>query len=1277
MLAAMAFSTLAVGLTACGESDDGDQKQEQALPAEKLKNGASVAFERIGEEKTITVSEYIRTNGNEVKVTSSKPDVVEATLKDGVVTVKAVKGGSAVVMLSCGGVTVSFTVTSPVVIYTVTVDGKPVGTAEAGSEYVLPSADQGTAPEHPEDYDFVWSVNGEEKQPGSKIIVNENLVILSSSRQKPAESVKTAGTLTVNAGGSGSITVSDYILAHGREVSAESDAPSKVSVSVAVEGGGTVTVNGLERGSANITLTCGDVTAVISVTVQAADAPIYADKAVAFDLYESESGSCTFERTGGVDGTYAFAIDGTVANASIAGDVLTYSGGVTEEPLEITVNVTKVGEADVLTTFKVTVTVSDSTPAVLENAVVIEEEKDFYELTDNRYSIDLAENVTHTEHVKGYSVNGTALKEGVSVYSMASSGYTETAQRVTLTVAVTLTNGDTLNYSYTVTVKDTSAYRIQNGGFENGTAGWTGTNGHVGSDDTYFGTYPINKEGKNYYVGVDQGTETVVSSAFVVGNSGWITFKLGSMRPNEGNTLREIYLEVVDQEDNAVIAVVRNILWSDPDAALKLNDYKLDLSQYKGKTVFLRAVDHEDGGDFRSLYLDGVNTWWDSKPGSAYTDLSSVRYWNTTASIDLKDTNTATVTPVFFSRGLIGELEALTGTADKSGLSVNGYTLTASKSGNYTVTYSLGGNAMFTVAVTVTNTAELPEFDDMSLTVKVGEQGQLQLPVPEADGRFAYAYSVDGGSVDENGLFTFSSAEEGKVSVTVTLTLTDTKYLVEDELTVTFRVNVSVAGDHISLAGEDHIEEEFDVKDQENRETLTVDFAKYLVIPNGKTVTYEVKMDGEPIELSDAGQYTLVYSELGLTDVQKTVEFSVKATEGTTVLEYTVILRMTDTAQYRVENGGFEKGNLDGWSMTGDIGAVSDINDYWGGLLYQKEGQYFFCGKEGKNESTIGTLTSPAFKVGGSGYITYRYGSAGHWGEQFVEIVEKSSGTVLSRYVNVKYVDAGAFDANHPDGVNKVSGLTLIKYKADLTAFMGKTVYLRITDKWQGGGLGFVQFDDLVTYYASADEIDASYCEAEDCLYAPINAGFESGNLFGWTMAGDIGGISHETTYWEGINHQKDGEYFFWGSENKKGTDGEGNAYDRTGTLSSSTFVIGGNGWITFRLGGINPANNSQYIEIVDAETGNALVRYVNPLFADAGAFDGNADKISGLSLSKYKADLSEYIGKSVYIRITDRWEGGGFGFVLFDDVRTVYSDETLALLDGFTEAKNVLLGEE
>jgi len=38
-----------------------------------------------------------------------------------------------------------------------------------------------------------------------------------------------------------------------------------------------------------------------------------------------------------------------------------------------------------------------------------------------------------------------------------------------------------------------------------------------------------------------------------------------------------------------------------------------------------------------------------------------------------------------------------------------------------------------------------------------------------------------------------------------------------------------------------------------------------------------------------------------------------------------------------------------------------------------------------------------------------------------------------------------------------------------------------------GGGIGMMLFDDLATYYATAEDVPAGFVEATDCLYSVYN----------------------------------------------------------------------------------------------------------------------------------------------------------------------------------------------
>ena len=46
----------------------------------------------------------------------------------------------------------------------------------------------------------------------------------------------------------------------------------------------------------------------------------------------------------------------------------------------------------------------------------------------------------------------------------------------------------------------------------------------------------------------------------------------------------------------------------------------------------------------------------------------------------------------------------------------------------------------------------------------------------------------------------------------------------------------------------------------------------------------------------------------------------------------------------------------------------------------------------------------------------------------------------------------------------------LIQYKADLTAYMGKSVYIRVVD-YAENEWGCLAVDDFITYYSTLDEL--------------------------------------------------------------------------------------------------------------------------------------------------------------------------------------------------------------
>ena len=276
-------------------------------------------------------------------------------------------------------------------------------------------------------------------------------------------------------------------------------------------------------------------------------------------------------------------------------------------------------------------------------------------------------------------------------------------------------------------------------------------------------------------------------------------------------------------------------------------------------------------------------------------------------------------------------------------------------------------------------------------------------------------------------------------------------------------------------------------------------------------------------------------------------------------------------------------------------------------------------------EKNVGTLTSSTFTVGGSGFVTFKVGAMRDENYVYIDVVDANTKQILARYYN---------------GLWEGTDCTLVAYKANLSAFMGKEVFFRISDNADSGyGLFFA--DSFVTYYENEPEgfnpaTPVSYA-VSGTIYDVFNGSFEMGNVQGWWNNGEIGVVTNATGYWgDNIPYDKVGDYLFTGVESfGADTMREGNK----GSLTSSVFEIGGTGWISFKLGGGGHA--LCYVQVIDAVTGEVLARYHQQAQQDA-------------KLIQYVADLSAYIGRTARIQVVDQAENG-WGCVSFDNVVTYY----------------------
>lgn len=151
--------------------------------------------------------------------------------------------------------------------------------------------------------------------------------------------------------------------------------------------------------------------------------------------------------------------------------------------------------------------------------------------------------------------------------------------------------------------------------------------------------------------------------------------------------------------------------------------------------------------------------------------------------------------------------------------------------------------------------------------------------------------------------------------------------------------------------------------------------------------------------------------------------------------------------------------------------------------------------------------------------------------------------------------------------------------------------------------------------------------------YGFENSTFESGTLSGWTAEGNAfpnNAISRKSVSKGGETFWQEGKYFQNGETAEDGA---------TGSLTSETFTLRGNGKIGYLIGG-GADPDKCYIAICD-EDGKELIKSGNSKYGASGFHDG-----------MYRAvlDASEYLGKKVKIKIVDNDAGSGMGSYLNTD---------------------------
>ena len=359
-----------------------------------------------------------------------------------------------------------------------------------------------------------------------------------------------------------------------------------------------------------------------------------------------------------------------------------------------------------------------------------------------------------------------------------------------------------------------------------------------------------------------------------------------------------------------------------------------------------------------------------------------------------------------------------------------------------------------------------------------------------------------------------------------------------------------------------------------------------------------------------------------------------------------------------IVNGDFEdvaSGQWVGWTRKDaafNFRGVTDV-DKISGAPIEKSGTYFFAGNVGGNPAMRGTLTSDPFKLGGNGFITFKMGGGKDPEKIYVDFFEQGNDTPIAHVTNEEC--DGTFITDH-----------LITKVVDLSAYIGKTIYIVATDNDDGTECSWLNLDAFKVCKDQA-EVDAAKADhdrqvaefgpkpfEEDETSATIeNGSFETGDLSGWlildgTALTRAAIVPSTQFYWSDRLTYGDGDYYLDGSNN--GAIQE----SLLGAIRSTKFTLGGDGFITFMMGS---GNGGSYVALCDGNTDEELIKQENVYFSDPAL---------ALTLLRYYMDASEYIGRVCYMKVVDANDGsnGGFAFINVDDFRVSLTKDEVAALE-------------
>ncbi|MBQ6273567.1 MAG: hypothetical protein IJK63_05025 [Oscillospiraceae bacterium] len=656
---------------------------------------------------------------------------------------------------------------------------------------------------------------------------------------------------------------------------------------------------------------------------------------------------------------------------------------------------------------------------------------------------------------------------------------------------------------------------IVNGDFEEVSEGqWVGWTRHdaafnfrgVTNQEKVAGVV-MEKSGEYYFAGTVGGNPpmrgTLTSDVFKLGGNGFITFKMGG-----GKDTEKCFVDFFEEGNDTPIAHVVNEDCDGVYITEHLLTKVVDLSAYQGKNIYIVITDNDDGSDLSYLNVDAFKVCQnDDEVAAAQADYArQIEEFGPKPFVE-DETSNEIQNPGFESGDLSGWV-ILDGTAlsraaivptsqyywsDRAVYGEGEYYLDGSNNGaiqeNLTgairsskftlggdgyISFMIGsGNGGSYVALCDGNTdeelikVENEYFSDPALALTLL---RVYIDGSEYLGRVVYLKVVDAND-GSNGGFAFINVDDFRVS----LTRDEVAALeVEQMEKIQNETYTSASYDDLTSLRNYYSNYPYPVPLEsltftayaENQviDCGTVDLTAFVADAaatyGGEAVEVAITaVNGEPVadpaavDMSEPGFYTVTYG----------AELNGKTAEAS----FTVVA-MDDHSS--IANGGFESGNLAGWTpvagnwapVEGQLPGVISAVSYWGEELpYNQGGDFHLDGwNTGIPEPDGWALRSTNFVLGGSGFISLRMG-----GNAAAVHVYLADGTEIGLYRQTRFADQ-----NFPSLAAGGSWADMGTYVIDLSEYIGQELYLVLEDEVIEGGWAHAFFDEVVTFYEEAPD---------------------------------------------------------------------------------------------------------------------------------------------------------------------------------------------------------------